>query len=632
MLDSLRSYATGWIAQLLMGILVLSFAVWGVNDVFTGYGSNDIAMVGSRAVTVAEFQRDYDLAVQNLGRQLGQTLTSEQARQAGIPSQILGRLINQATLDHAASKMGLGISNQALSHKIAADPQFFGNAGTFDRGYLTEIIRSQGLSENDFIVNRRREDARNQLAQAFAGGILAPASYVRAVHEYRSEERDVSYVIITAPAASEIGDPGEADLTAYYDTHKAEWTTPEVRAVSYFVLAPADVARTDEVTDDDAQKNYDAHKDRFATPEKRKVEQIVFKDRAEADQAVAGLTGGKTFDALMTERNLKPADVDLGLVTKDKIVDPAVADAAFGLALNAISPVVNGQFGPAILRVTSIEPAVITTFDQAKADLKKEIADQRAVAEIADTHDSIEDARAAGGTLAEIAGKYGLKVVAIPSIDGTGKDIDGNVVANVPTGLDAAALESDVGIENDPIQPDRNSFVWYEVTAVTAPRERPLAEVRDKVVTAWKDAERTKRTIAKADAIKTRIDSKEDLATITTDLGLEVKTAAKLTRLTKPAGDISTAALVAVFNGPKGAAVVANGAEPMTRLVLVTNEVTVPAFVDDAPDLADSRKALDGQFINAFLGLYVTELQSKTDVKFNQVALQQVLGATDTGN
>ena len=632
MLDSLRKYATSWVAQILMGVLVLSFAVWGVNDVFNGFGSNDVAKVGSTSITVADFQRDYQLAVQNLSRQLGKALTPDQARQAGVPSQILGRLVNQATLDDAAGNMRLGISNEALGKKIAADPQFFGNTGTFDRGYLTQVIRSQGLSEDTFILNRRREYLRGQLAQGFAGGIVSPTAYLRAIHEYRSEARDVSYLILAAPPASEIGEPSETDLATFFDTQKATWNTPEVRSANYFTLSPDAVSRADDISDEDAKKRYDEQAARFSTPEKRQLQQIVFKDRAEADQAATALAGGKTFDVLVTERNLKPADVDLGIVTKDKIADPVIADAAFALAANTTSAVVEGQFGPAILRVTTIEPAVVTSFEQAKADIKKELADARAVAEITDTRNAIEDARAAGDTFAEIASKYGLKVVPVTSINADGKDLEDKAVPDLPTGLVRAIFESDVGNENDPLQPDGSTFVWYEVTAVTAPRERPLAEVRDKVAAAWKDAERVKRLATNAETIKSRLDGKEDIATVATSLNVEVKKATAVTRLTKAEGDLTVGALSALFDAQKGQAVVADGTEPMTRLVLLTDNVTVPEFSETAPDLVKDRPAFDGQFINTFLGLYVTDLQSKTNVKFNQLALQQVLGVSDSAN
>jgi peptidyl-prolyl cis-trans isomerase D len=630
MLNSLRQYATGWVAQVLLGILVISFAVWGVADIFTGFRANDIARVGSTDITIADFSRDYDSAVQNYSRQFGSALTPAQARQIGIPSQVLGRLVNQALLDNAAGKMGLGLSDAELGKLVASDPDFFGPSGTFDRSQLNAVIRQQGYTEDAFILARRQETVRAQLAGAIAGGVTSPVSYLKALHTYRTEERDLSYVLLTAPAATDIPEPGDTDLNAFYELHKKDYDAPEVRAVDYFVLSAASLAKVDDISDDDAKKEYDAHPERWTTEETRHLEQIVFKDRAEADAAVASLAAGKTFDELLTERNLKPSDVDLGVVTKEQVADPKIADAAFALAPNTVSAVVDGQFGPAVLRVTAINPKVVKAFDTVKGDLKKEIADARAATEVGETHDAIEDARAGGATLSEVSAKYDLKLLSVPALDASGKDVDGKAVADLPQGLSAAAFQTETGLENDPIQPDRNSYVWYNVTNVTPPRERPLAEVRDRVVAAWKDAERTKQLDAKADAVKQRLDNKETLAAVASSLGLTVKTATKLTRIATPTGDLSAAAQAAAFNGPDGTVAVADGTQPMTRLVLVVDKTDLPPYVDNSPEFAQTKQQLDAQFINSLLGLYLNDLQGKTDVKLNQVALQQALGVTDT--
>ena len=632
MLSQLRLYATGWVAQLLMGILVLSFSVWGVNDVFNGFRSNDVARVGSSEITVTDFQRSYDLQVRNLSRQFGTAITADQARAAGVPQQVLAQLVSSATLDDAASKMGLGLSGTALGQKIIKDPQFAGSSGVFDRTYLNQLIQSQGMNEDEFVTKRRSDYVRSQIVDAFTVGATAPEAYLRAAHEYQTEERAVSYVVLTAPAATSIPEPNDTDLNTFYDAHKTEWAVPELRTVSYMLLSPAEVSQTVDVTDAEIKQRYDSQPERFATPEKRKVEQIVFKDSAEAGAAAAALAGGKTFDDLVKERNLKPTDIDLGEVTKDKIIDPKVADAAFALAQGAVSPVVEGQFGPTIVRVTAITPSVVTTFDQAKDDLKKEIANEKAIGEINTMYEAIEDARAGGSTLAEVAPKYSLKVVPLPPLDSSGKDADGNVVPNVPKGLADAAFQSDIGLENDPVRPDDSSFVWYEVTAKAEPHDRPLAEVRDKVVAAWKDSERQKKLDAQAVTVKQRLDNKEDIAKIATDLGLTVQKADKITRVTPPTGDLSPVAISDVFSGPDGAVAVAAGIAPFTKLVLVVGGVTVPPFVATAPDLTQTRTALDSQFTNDLLGLYIADLGGRTEVKYNDVALQQLFAGNNQAN
>lgn len=627
MLDSLRKYANSPVAQVLMGILVLSFGAWGIADVFNGFRSTDIARVGSVEITRADFQREYTSTIRAIGRQVGQDLTDDQARKAGIPQSVMLRLVNRASLDNQAQKSGIGISDSLLASKIAGDPQFLSPTGKFDRTYLVQLIRSMGYTEDDFIMDQRRQYRRDQLAQALAGGITAPDTYLHAIYDYTSEQRSISYVVVTAPAASAIAEPSETDVNAYYTANKTEWDAPETRAVKYFQLTPSDVAKTEDVTDDEIRKAYDAQPDRFVTPETRDVQQIVFKDKAEADEAAAS---GKTFDQIMADRKLTPSDVDLGMLAKSKMADPKIADAAFALGLEKVSPVVDGAFGPAILRVTAISPGKTTTFEQAKADLKNELALQKAATDISSMHDAIEDARAGGATLAEAAAKYGLKVATVPAVDAQGKDASDKPIADLPQGLVAAAFQSDVGLQNDPIPTADNGYAWFDVTGVTAPRVRPLSEVHDQVVAAWKDAERGKQLDKTADDLKQRLENKEPFATVATSAGLTVKTADKLVRGATASGDLSADALVAAFATQQGHAAIAAGAEPLTKIVLTVDAVTVPPYSQILPEVAQLKQKLDGEITNDLVGTYVSNLQTEANVRYNTVALQQAVGGAAT--
>ncbi len=628
MLDTLRKYASGWVAQLLMAVLVLSFAVWGVADVFTGFQANSIAQVGSSQVSLQEFQRRYDVALQSLGARLGQTISPQQAIAFGVPNQILDQLVFEATLNDAASKMGIGISNQMLGQKISQDPNLFGPSGTFDRSYLNNLISAQRMTQDEFIINRRQQYIRDQIIDALGGALTVPDAYMRAIHEYTTQERSISYLVINAPSQADIPDPSEADLADYFNAHKADYRTPELRALQYFTLSPDQIANPADVSDDDAKQRYDSQPARFSTPEKRDVQQVVFKDSADAAAAAASLSSGKSFDDLLAERNLKAADVDLGLVTKDKIIDSKVADAAFALPEGGVSGVVDGQFGPVIVHVTKVEPAVETPFDQVKDDLKKEIATERAATSIQDLHDTIEDDRAGGATLDEVATKYDLKLVTIPAVDSDGKDADSKPVPDLPQGLVAAAFQSDVGLENNPVEPAPATYVWFTVTNVTAPRDRTLSEVHDRAVSAWKDEQRQKKLTAEFDDAKTRISGGTTIAAVGTDLSVPVQAADHLTRSTQPSGDLSAAVIEAAFTGPKGTVEAADGAQPMTRVVLVVNDVTTPAYFSGAPDLAQAANQLGDQIENDLLALYGAQLRSHVDVRMNEAAVQQALGVS----
>jgi peptidyl-prolyl cis-trans isomerase D len=632
MLDMLRKGAGGWLAQLFIALLVVSFAVWGVSDIFNGFRSDTVATVGGTNITIQQFNREYELAKRRLSQQLRQPITEEQARLFGLPSQVLGRLVGDATLNDEADSLGLGVSSDMLAKQIADDPAFKGTTGKFDHGAFLQVINAQGMTEEQFVANLREGYIRQQLVSALLGGIELPDSYMRAFHDYQSEQRNVSYLVLPASLAGDIPDPTDAELSTFFEAHKSDYRAPELRAAEVMAMTPADMANVGEITDEEARKVYDQQAaSRFTTPERRQVEQIVFKDSADADAAAAALAGGKTFDDLLAERGQKPADVDLGLVTRDKLVDPKVAEAAFSLQPNGVSDVIDGRFGPVMVRVTKVEPAVVKTFDEVKDQIKKELADAKAAQEIADQLNVIEDARAGGETLQEVASNYGLKVATYPAIDSSGNDANGDPIPDLPGGKDLvqALFDTDVGLENNPI-PFDNGYVWYSVTSVSAARDRELSEVRDKVAVAYKKAEVDKKLTTIANDLRDRLANGEAIDTIAQDKGLEVKTAKAVTRSTKPEDGLTAAAIQAAFDGPKGRSAVAQG-EGQDQIVLSVTDVTVPPYFSGAPDLKQMQDSLTSQISSDLLQEYVAQLQQRLGVAVNQVALQQVIGGTPGG-
>ncbi len=630
MLDTLRRLTSGWVVQIMMLLLVISFGVWGVADVFRGYGRNDIAKVGSIHLTGAEFRRRFNIALRQLSQQFGQNVTTEQAVQLGVPSRVLSQMLAEATLDDTAKTMGLSLSPDTVGRLIREDPNLHGPSGQFDRNYFAQIAQAQGLTEDDLVLLLKADYLRTQLDQGLIGEVTVPQAIVKAVAEYRDDTRTISYVVLTAPAASDIAAPSDSDLTAFFDAHKADYKAPEYRAISYFVLTPESIAKPDEVSDADAQKRYERDKSRFVTPGTRHVEQIVFKDKADAEAAAKELAAGKTFDDLAAERNLKTSDIDLGQVTKDKIADPTVADAAFAMTAAGVSGVIDGRFGPVIVRVSDIVPESVKTFAEVKDQIKKEIATEQAAKDVITIHNAIEDARAGGTTLKEVAQKYGLKLLSVAEVDQSGNGPDGKPIAGLPALLVSSAFESDVGMENNPIEPTRNTFIWYDVTQVMPAHDRTLAEVHDKVVAAWKDDQRRSKLAQQADALKAKLGPGADLAKVAADAGLTVKTADKLTRGSKPTDDLSAAAIAAAFDGPKGTVEVADGTTDMNKVLLVVDGSTVPSFDANDPQLAQIKKQLDGQFVNDLLAAYVSERQSKIDLQINQAALSAALGLNQT--
>jgi peptidyl-prolyl cis-trans isomerase D len=627
MLDSLRQHATGWVAQIFIALLVVSFAVWGIADIFTGFRAGEVAEVGETEITVNDFGREYDQATRQMSQQMGRPVTAEQAEMFGLPSQVLARLVSQATLDDIARQYGLGISNETLARKIAENPAFQNSTGGFDRNRFSQLLRDNGLNEDMFVREAHKDLLRAQVTDSLVGGALTPDAYLKALQEYRTEARDIRYIVLTAAAAGQIPEPTDAELTAYFDENKARWRAPEFRSFGYFKMAPSDIAKADAITDEQARANYDANIKDYSVLERRRVSQIRFDTQADADAAAAAITGGKTFDQVATEKKLTATDTAVGLVSKDEVIDPKIADAAFALNANTTSGVVKSDFGFFIVKVGEIQPGSVKPFDQVKAEIKQKMAVAEATRKIIQTYDEVEDMRAGGETLQEIAKKLGVPYATVAAADQSGNDDKGNTIAGLPGGnsLLGGVFQSDVGIENDAVRSQDNGYVWYEVTEVKAERDRALAEVRDKVIADWKKDQTSKRVADKAEDVKKRLSSGTTLEAVATELSVPVNTATKLTRSSQPPADLATSAVNAAFGGPTGYIAVADGSAEGTKAVLLVVNAAVPAFDPNATGVAELRETVARQIANDYVQQFLAEMQGQLGVSVNQAAVQAVV-------
>ncbi len=628
MLDALRRGAKTWVAKILLGLLVLSFAIWGVADVVRWGGTPTVAEVGETEITVAEFQRAYDRQLRDLSRQFGQAVDRDFAESIGLPQQVLGRLLSEATLTAAARDAGLGVSDEVLAREIAADPALRPpGSDTFDRGYFARLLRENGLTEEMYIAERRLQSLREQLVDGIVGGMQPPEAYVAVFDRYRTEQRDVRYVVLPLSAAGPAPVPTDSDLEAWYADRKGEFQAPEYRELAVLAVTPEAIADPSSVSAEDVRREYEQGRASFTSPERRRVRQVLFPTSEEAAEASARIKGGASLDDVIAERGLTPADVELGLVAEGDIIDPAIAEVAFSLEPGEVSDPVDARFGSAIVQVVEVEPEVVRPFEEVREEVARSLATRRAEDLVYDTHDEIEDARAGGASLAEIADRFSLPLVTVIT-DARGQSPEGEVVSGrFPQSGEVlqAAFEAEVGEENDPVRSGLG-YVWYEVKDIIPAADRPLAEVRDQVVAAW-TAEKTDEALAaRAEEMAGALRSGGDIEALAAEIGEAVRTAEDLTRAGQPA-DFGPEGLEAVFAGPAGhvAAVSGNG---RTQVVLQVTDVAVPAFFPEAAESQQVAAQLESQLGDSLLGLYIDRSRDALGSSIDEQALRTATGST----
>jgi peptidyl-prolyl cis-trans isomerase D len=625
MMDIFRRHARGWVTKVLMGFLIFSFAIWGISDVFRRFADTDVVRVGSQRIELEPFREIYRERLRVLGSQVGRNIANDQARALGLDRQILSEVIAENTFDESGRSLGLRISDADLIKRIHANPAFLNASGQFDPNRFEEVLRANNYSEARYLAVERRFALRQQIGRAITGDILAPEVLGNAIRRFESEERSVQFVRLDKNSAGAIPTPTPEQVSEYYDSRKAAFRAPEYRKLSILPLTPDAVQGLAEVSDADLRKAFDAQKDRIAVPERREVQQMLFPNVEEARAGAQKINGGATFEGIATERGLSANDISLGTVTRRDISDPAIAEAAFKLPEGKLSDPVQGRFGVALVRVAKIVPGKEPNFADYTDTIRKQLTAERARRSILDLHDKIEDERASGSNLSEAAAKTKVKLISIDAIDRSGRAPDGKRIENVP-GLDqilATAFTTDVGTEADPVEMrDVGGYAWFEVAGITPSRERPLDEVRERVVERWRDDEAARRLEERAEAMKKRLDANDKFEAVAT--GLKVETREKLMR-DKPADGIDADALAAIFETAQGKAGISVGDDRISRVVFRVTAVNTPAA---GGQVSQRTATLAGTLQDDLLVQYVMRLQEQIGVRVNDANFRNATGAT----
>lgn len=627
MLDAIRKMAKGWVAMILIGLLVMSFALWGVADVFTGYGSNTVASVGDRDVGYRDFQRAYDSAMRNFNRRLGTPLTNQQAVAFGIPNQVIGQLTTEATIEEIADDLGLGVSEENLAILIQTDPSLRGVNGQFDRTALQYTLGQLGMSENEFVVDRKKSALRAQLADGLVGEMTVPSAYMEAINAYQNEQRSTDYAVISSTDLENLADPTATELRTFFDKDKSAFKAPEYRSFELLVLQPDTVSDPASVTDEDAQAEYEQVKDtRYGAPERRNFQQLLFANKTAAQAASDKIEGGASFEDIVTAENKDLGDIQFGLKSKSEIIDKAIAEAVFALPANGISKVVEGRFGNFVLRVTDIREEAVLPFAEVKEQIKRDVAARNAESEVFRLYDEIEDARAGGSTLKEISDKFKVAVQSLSKIDSEGNGADGTAAAlpEQSTVL-TEVFRTDVGEEADPVQLGRTGFSWFDVTDIVPESDRSFEDAKDLITAAWRADKQKTRLDDKAAEIIAAVKAGRSLEGLMTPMGIEVKKADEITRSATPEG-LPASLATAVFDGPDGHAGSAAGEDADQRIIYKVTSASEPAYFEEAEGNAETRQQFSTALQQTVLRQYVQKVQSDLGVTVNNQAVGYILG------
>jgi len=582
MLQFIRTFAGSWVVKILFVLLILSFGIWGIGDVFRSSVPTSVAEVGKVEIGRDALDQEFRRQMERLRPMLGGNLTAEQAKQFGLLDQSLNALIQRALFDLAAQDAGIAVGPEVVKLRIADEPAFRNPQGQFDANLFRSVLRNNQLTEDGYVALVRRETARELVSGAVGAGVAAPKPLVQALYRFRGEKRVAEVVTLPNAAIGDVGAPDEAEITKSYEDHQVRFTAPEYRALTVAQLSPDALAKDVKIEDDQLQAAYAERSAEFGTPEKRNVQMVVVDDEAKAKAIAEGAKTKGLADAAK-EAGIEPLTLD-GIARTEL---PELGDAAFALEPGKSSDAIKSALGWHVLAVTGVQAGATRSFEEVRDQLRADLQKEKALDAVFSIANRAEDQLASGAPLEEVAQAQGLVLTKVAAIDSTGKAPDGKDAAPALPALKAllpTAFQLKAGAASNLTEGQGSVFTAVRVDSVIPAAVRPLADVRDQVIADWQAEKRTAQAARKAEDIAAKLKQGAESAaqTVATEADASFSMTAPFTRDARAVEGLPGDLVRKLFDAKPGEVV--SGASADSQVVARLKEII--AADPAAPDAA----------------------------------------------
>ncbi|MFT5173940.1 MAG: peptidyl-prolyl cis-trans isomerase D [Gammaproteobacteria bacterium] len=513
MLQLIRDRATGWIAWVIIVLICIPFALFGINQYFDVDQGLVVATVDESEISYYQYRNAVQQQRAQLQQMLGGNVGQELLDSPQMREQVLQSLIDDEAMLQGAVKTGLRVGDVQVARAIQLMP-VFQDAGQFSLERYNAMLRAQGLNSEGFELNLRRSLLSEQVRAAVRRTEIVTSTEVDRALTLRNERRVLKLLDID-PSALQLAAIDEASIKSWYEAHLDQYVQPEQVSIRYIELSRDDIAKAITTTDEELRTIYEqrVQQGSFGLPEQREARHILIEvDSAATSEDVAAaravidaarkriVDDAEAFADVAKEvsqdAGSAPLGGQLGQFGRD-VMDPAFEKTAFSLALSEVSEPVRSRFGWHVIEVTKIEAAQVRSFEESRADLLGEYQLRRADEKFAEQAAEIADLGFVNPESLEVAAEAAdLPILSSGFFTLRGERAEG-VTANPR--LRAAAFSDDVleaGNNSELIEIAGERRVLFRLAERKPQRQNTLEEVRDQVVSALKFGQGSKQAIA----------------------------------------------------------------------------------------------------------------------------------------
>lgn len=542
MLQNIRDRAQGWLSGVIVIVICIPFALWGINEYIDASANVVVAEVDGTELDLRQFQQAYQRQRLELQALFGPDVN--QLDQDRLKQDVLERLVERALVQEVALDSGMSISDSQVAALIKS-MQGFQRDGVFAQALYEQRLRATGMSPIAFEEQLRTDMLNEQLRQTVVASAFVSAKETSKIDRLRNQKRSIAYTIISHEPYESGIEVSDAEVEDYYQSHRDDYMTEEMVKVSYVELAVEDLAKQVVVDDKLLRDYYESHRSDYTVPEERTASHILVKvpkgasdddvktARATAEKFLGLARQGESLSEIAeTHFDDAELEVEFGQTgsLQQGVMEPAFDEALFSMQPGELSEPVRTKFGFHVIQLDEIRAATTKSFEQARDEIEATYRRQKAEAQFFDyaeqlanitfeTPDTLEPARDALD-------------LEIKHSDYFSRSGGSGLMANQKVVAAAFSLEVlDEGVNSEPVELQDNRLVVLHLEEHRPARLRDLDEVRPSIVAAITKARAKEQTYQRGRDLLERLKAGEDRVSLAAAEQLEWKEAEEVGRL-----------------------------------------------------------------------------------------------------
>ena len=408
----MKSKINKFFAWIIVLLLVLGLAGFGLQDVLSRWGTSKLATVGEVEISTEEFGQSFIREINYISQNIGKNLTIEEAKSFGLHLQVVERLINRSLLDQLLIDLKISVGDVLLLKNLKTNPNFKNAEGNFDRKKYNDYLSKINLSENEFEKILRNDLSRGLFTQILDPNFNHNQNIVKTIAGYIGEEREVKLYKLNYDTNTSLQDFNKDEVRKFYENNKNNYSSKSIRKYSVLNINQSQFLNEIEITEEEIQNIYEERKQNFTQPEFRELSRIIFQTSDLANEALNKiLSNEKTFEQIGKDLNLNRKEIFFGTYSKIDL-DDELSDFIFDAKIkkNSIVGPINGELGFELYKVNKIIPEFVLGEEKAKSQIINEIQLENSLNKLSEIIPEVEDMIASGETLEEIARKYQMNI------------------------------------------------------------------------------------------------------------------------------------------------------------------------------------------------------------------------------